>query len=83
MAGGEGERATLAAVGDWSMEVVLLSIPDLKPASQQQLGGEVIPRSVLLSTFDGAPYLLCGLGDGTLCTWHIQLPNAALTGEYR
>ena len=27
---------------------------------------EIIPRSVLLTTFEGIHYLLCGLGDGHL-----------------
>lgn len=29
-------------------------------------------RSVLLALFEGTPYLLCGLGDGTLLNYRIQ-----------
>ena len=31
-----------------------------------------MPRSVLLATLDDKPYLLCGLGDGTLLSYCIE-----------
>jgi DNA damage-binding protein 1 len=57
--------AQLCAVGLWSMEVCVLSMPDLRKVSSAPLASaEVIPRAVLLCAFEGTPYLLAGLGDG-------------------
>lgn len=57
----------------------MLSLPDLNTLRTEKLGGEVIPRSVLLAVFEDIPYLLCALGDGQLFNW--QLDSA--TGELR
>lgn len=32
---------------------------------KQSLSSEIIPRSVLMTSFEGVRYLLCALGDGT------------------
>ena len=38
---------------------------------------EIIPRSVLMATFDGVHYLLCALGDGSLFYFNLNID----TGE--
>lgn len=44
----------LAAVGMWTdISVRIFSLPDLNLLTKEQLGGEIIPRSVLLCTFEG------------------------------
>lgn len=59
--------STLAAVGMWTdISVRMFSLPSLELITKEHLGGEIIPRSVLLCTFEGVSYLLCGLGDGQL-----------------
>ncbi|CAL5419698.1 unnamed protein product [Camellia sinensis] len=55
----------LAAVGMWTdISVRIFSLPDLNLITEENLGGEIIPRSVLLCSFEGISYLLCALGDG-------------------
>lgn len=39
---------------------------------EEPLGGEVIPRSVLFSSLQGQPYLMCGMGDGSLLLWRAE-----------
>ena len=66
-------RASLCAAGLWTdISARLLSLPDLKTVHTEMLGGEIIPRSILLSTFEGTHYLLCALGDGSLFYFHLD-----------
>lgn len=50
----------LAAVGMWTdISVRIFSLPELNLITKEQLGGEIIPRSVLLCSFEGVRvYLL-------------------------
>ena len=34
---------------------------------------EIIPRSILMTTYEGVAYLLCALGDGTLFYFIINM----------
>ena len=61
------------------LQVHVLSLPGLNTLRTEKLGGEVIPRSVLLAVFEDIPYLLCALGDGQLFNWQLD----AATGELR
>ena len=66
-------KSTLCAAGLWTdISARLLSLPDLKTVHTEMLGGEIIPRSILLSTFEGIHYLLCALGDGSLFYFHLD-----------
>ncbi|XP_038067172.1 DNA damage-binding protein 1-like [Patiria miniata] len=59
--------AELCAVGLWTdISARILKIPSLESMHIEMLGGEIIPRSVLLSVFEGQCYVLCALGDGSL-----------------
>ncbi|KAL1918136.1 uncharacterized protein VTP21DRAFT_3402 [Calcarisporiella thermophila] len=70
----------LVAVGLWTdISVRLLRLPSLEPITKELLGGEIIPRSVLLASFEGIPYLFVGLGDGQLFSFVLD-PK---TGELR
>ena len=67
--------ARLCAVGTWTAEVFLLTMPDLRVVTTSPLGGGgggVIPRAVLLCSFEGMPHLLAGLGDGALHTFGVD-----------
>eukprot|EP00879_Flechtneria_rotunda_P007343 GHRR01007704.1.p1 GENE.GHRR01007704.1~~GHRR01007704.1.p1 ORF type:complete len:982 (+),score=309.67 GHRR01007704.1:155-3100(+) len=77
--GADSNKATLAAVGTWAMQVQLLSLPSLKPVTTEELGSEIIPRSVVLANFEGQAYVLCGLGDGQLHNWRLQSETSTLT----
>ena len=79
--GGDGdssEDATLAAVGDWDKSVTLLRLPSLEKVAVEDLGGEVIPRSLLLVTLEGVDYLLCALGDGYLFSFEVDRDSGKL-----
>uniref|UniRef100_A0A1D1ZT42 DNA damage-binding protein 1 n=1 Tax=Auxenochlorella protothecoides TaxID=3075 RepID=A0A1D1ZT42_AUXPR len=59
-------------LGTWSMHVLLYSLPGLQLATDEALGGEVIPRSILLSQFEDSAYVFCGLGDGHLVNYRLH-----------
>lgn len=49
----------LAAVGMWTdISVRIFSLPDLNLITKEHLGGEIIPRSVLLCSFEGVSNLV-------------------------
>lgn len=53
--------STLAAVGMWTdISVRIFSLPGLDLVTKEHLGGEIIPRSVLLCAFDGVCNALPG-----------------------
>ncbi|KAL9818275.1 putative transcription factor WD40-like family [Arabidopsis thaliana] len=63
----------LAAVGMWTdISVRIFVLPDLTLITKEELGGEIIPRSVLLCAFEGISYLLCALGDGHLLNFQLD-----------
>jgi len=76
---GSASAATLAAVGLWNNTVLLLTLPELGDVVEERLSAEAIPRSVLLATFEGAAYLLAGLGDGQLFTFALDASSGALS----
>ncbi|XP_063230961.1 DNA damage-binding protein 1 [Bacillus rossius redtenbacheri] len=60
-------RAELVAVGLWTdISVRVLRLPSLEEVNREFLGGEIIPRSILLTCFENNNYLLCALGDGSM-----------------
>lgn len=62
-----GTKSDLVAVGLWTdISVRLLKLPDLSEISKEKIGGEIIPRSILMANFEGINYLLCALGDGAM-----------------
>ncbi|KAL5503313.1 hypothetical protein EMCRGX_G010241 [Ephydatia muelleri] len=65
--GQRGDKADLCTIGLWTeIAVQVLFLPSLEVVYTQMLGGDIIPRSVLMVSFAGCCYLLCALGDGTL-----------------
>ncbi|XP_060203147.1 DNA damage-binding protein 1 isoform X1 [Lycium barbarum] len=70
----------IAAVGMWTdISVRIYSLPDLNLITKEQLGGEIIPRSVLMCSFEGISYLLCALGDGHLLNFVLSMSTGELT----
>ncbi|KAL3643734.1 DNA damage-binding protein 1a [Castilleja foliolosa] len=77
--GDNPKSSQLAAVGMWTdISVRIFSLPDLNLITKEHLGGEIIPRSVLLCSFDGISYLLCALGDGHLLNFVLNTSNGQL-----
>ncbi|KAJ6775944.1 DNA DAMAGE-BINDING PROTEIN 1B [Salix koriyanagi] len=52
--------------------------PSCSQLAAEPLGGEIIPRSVLLCSFEGISYLLCALGDGHLLNFQLNLSTGEL-----
>ncbi|XP_048584985.1 DNA damage-binding protein 1 [Nematostella vectensis] len=72
-------RADMVAVGLWTdISVRVLQLPKLNQLHVQMLGGEIIPRSILKTAFEGIHYLLCALGDGTLFYFTMDPMTGAL-----
>ena len=64
---GESGRTSVASLGLWTdISVRLIKLPSLEEITKEYLGGEIIPRSILMTKFEGTNYLLCALGDGSL-----------------
>uniref|UniRef100_A0A915J2E8 DNA damage-binding protein 1 n=1 Tax=Romanomermis culicivorax TaxID=13658 RepID=A0A915J2E8_ROMCU len=71
--------AEVAAVGLWTdISVRIIHLPSMKDISREQLGGEIIPRSILICQFEGLLYLLVALGDGTLLYYRMHQTSGAL-----
>lgn len=78
--GDDPDRSHLAAVGMWTdISVRIFSLPNLELITKENLGGEIIPRSVLFCAFEGIPYLLCALGDGHLYSFLLDAQTGQLS----
>jgi len=61
------DKSDILCVGLWTdITVRLFKLPSLEEIAKEPLGGEIIPRSILMTQFEGTNYLLCALGDGSL-----------------
>ncbi|KAL8139852.1 hypothetical protein V2J09_005873 [Rumex salicifolius] len=78
--GENSNKSQLAAVGMWTnISVRVFSLPELDLKTEEWLGGEIIPRSVLLCSFEGISYLLCALGDGHLLNFLLNTSAGTLS----
>ncbi|XP_077229211.1 DNA damage-binding protein 1 [Tasmannia lanceolata] len=78
--GENSNYSMLAAVGMWTdISVRIFSLPGLDLITKEHLGGEIIPRSVLLCAFEGVSYLLCALGDGHLFNFQLNMSTGQLS----
>ncbi|XP_012275586.1 DNA damage-binding protein 1 [Orussus abietinus] len=78
---GSGD-ARLAAVGLWTdISVRVLTLPGLQEINKELLGGEIIPRSILMTCFEGNTYLLCALGDGSMYYFILHKQNGILSDK--
>lgn len=77
----DSEVATFVAVGTWKTNVHVYRLSDMTEVAREALGGEAIPRSVLMALFDGQPFLLCALGDGQLYNFHIDAATGGASGR--
>ena len=68
----ENEMANICAIGLWKdISTRLLKLPDLSELCCEFLGGEVIPRSIIIQILDNIPYLFISLGDGSVVNYII------------
>ncbi|XP_065339552.1 DNA damage-binding protein 1 [Cloeon dipterum] len=74
------EKASIAAVGLWTdISARILKLPSLDELNKEFLGGEIIPRSILVTCFDGINYLLCALGDGSMYYFNLNKETGILS----
>lgn len=75
-------EAHLVAVGLWTdISIRILTLPTLEEANKELLGGEIIPRSILITCFEGNTYLLCALGDGSMYYFSLQKDSGQLSDK--
>ncbi|CAN4093807.1 unnamed protein product [Withania somnifera] len=74
-----------AAVGMWEDNSAnIYSLPKLDFIRKESLGrADSLPHSVLMCSFHGRSYLLCGLGDGHLVYFELNMTTGELTGRKR
>ncbi|XP_008295164.1 DNA damage-binding protein 1 [Stegastes partitus] len=78
--GEAGGESPLCAVGLWTdISARVLKLPCFTALHKEMLGGEIIPRSILMTTFEGSYYLLCALGDGALFYFGLDLQTGSLS----
>eukprot|EP00123_Amoebidium_parasiticum_P014344 comp22455_c0_seq3/m.33753 comp22455_c0_seq3/g.33753 ORF comp22455_c0_seq3/g.33753 comp22455_c0_seq3/m.33753 type:complete len:759 (-) comp22455_c0_seq3:20-2296(-) len=65
------------AVGLWDISVHVLDLSTMQPITIEHLGGEILPRSLLMLPMEGVDYLLVALGDGSLL--HFVYANRRLS----
>ncbi|KAM0921927.1 hypothetical protein ACQ4PT_006526 [Festuca glaucescens] len=68
------QYSSLAAIGLWTDIRAYLEL-----IRKENLGGAIVPRSVLLCTLEGVSYLLCALGDGHLFSFVLNASTGELT----
>lgn len=74
-----GGESPLCAIGLWTdISARVLKLPCFTALHKEMLGGEIIPRSILMTTFEGSYYLLCALGDGALFYFGLDLQTGVL-----
>lgn len=76
------EKSDVVAAGLWTdISIRILKLPTMEEISKVKLGGEIIPRSIQMSNFEGVNYLLCSLGDGSLFYYIHDRTTGALTEQ--
>ncbi|KAI8809869.1 mono-functional DNA-alkylating methyl methanesulfonate N-term-domain-containing protein [Cladochytrium replicatum] len=69
----DGERASHVLVGLWTdISIRLLAIPTLEQVAKENLGGEILCRSVLTTAFEGIRYVFAALADGHLFSFVVN-----------
>ncbi|KAM4617194.1 DNA damage-binding protein 1 [Discoglossus pictus] len=77
---GNEAMSTLCAIGLWTdISARILSLPDFQLLHKEMLGGEIIPRSILMTSFESSHYLLCALGDGALFYFSLNTETGLLS----
>ncbi|CAH0392029.1 unnamed protein product [Bemisia tabaci] len=76
----DDEKAELGAVGLWTdISARVVRLPSLETLCKENLGGEIMPRSILMATFDSMSYLLCALGDGSMFYFNLNKSTGQLS----
>ncbi|XP_047054864.1 DNA damage-binding protein 1-like isoform X1 [Lolium rigidum] len=77
------QSSSFAAVGMWKdISVRIFSLPGLQLNWKEKFA-EFVPRSVLLCTIEEVSYLFCGLGDGHLFSFVLNISKCELSARRR
>lgn len=79
----EGAQASeLCSVGLWTdISIRVLKLPSLTELYKEKLEGDILPRSIMATTFEGIHYLLCALGDGSLYYFLLNASSGHLSDK--
>ncbi|XP_038260543.1 LOW QUALITY PROTEIN: DNA damage-binding protein 1 [Dermochelys coriacea] len=78
--GDSNGKSPLCAIGLWTdISARILKLPSFELLHKEMLGGEIIPRSILMTTFESSHYLLCALGDGALFYFGLSIETGLLS----
>ncbi|KAK2508545.1 hypothetical protein MC885_016074, partial [Smutsia gigantea] len=78
--GDSNGMSPLCAIGLWTdISARILKLPSFELLHKEMLGGEIIPRSILMTTFESSHYLLCALGDGALFYFGLNIETGLLS----
>jgi len=76
------EKSDFCSVGFWTeISIRVLKVDTLEDLYIENIGGEIIPRSLIAASFEGIPYLLCALGDGSLYYFLLNAKTGELTDK--
>jgi len=76
------DKSDICSIGLWTdISARVLKLPSFESLHVEMLGGEIIPRSILMTTFEGIHFLLCALGDGSLFYFHLNTTTGYLTDK--
>ncbi|XP_014257625.1 DNA damage-binding protein 1 isoform X2 [Cimex lectularius] len=80
----EDTTSDYVAVGLWSdISARIYSLPYLELKHREYLSGDIISRSILFANFEGANYVLCALGDGSLHYFNFDRTTGRLSEKKR
>ena len=66
-------KCHMGVAGLWNFTLAVFTVPALQPVVTENIGSEVIPRSLCVATLGESQHLLAGLGDGQLLSFHFDL----------
>jgi len=69
----ENSKSQFCAVGLWNFNLLIFTLPSLELVITEPLSGHIIPRSLLFTSFEGNAYFFCGLGDGHLVHYTLNI----------
>ncbi|KAK5580443.1 hypothetical protein RB653_000460 [Dictyostelium firmibasis] len=72
-------KSQLVSVGLWNdITLRIFKLPNLEEVWKEPLGGEILPRSILMISFDSIDYIFCSLGDGHLFKFQFDFSSFKL-----
>ncbi|KAK6052443.1 CPSF A subunit region [Cooperia oncophora] len=75
----ESLDSTIIAVGFWKHHrIALYSLPQLVEVTCENMPGDMLPRSIMMTKLENTIYLMVALGDGTLYYYRVDRENGAL-----